>query len=109
MPKFTVDITPTQFRPHLLRAYSVPGAILGVGKTEVGAQGKVPALELLLSLGDGNISNTEPWDESHDKDLYKGQRKLGRAVLPREVRDGHRQKVTLEPGLERKHLENEQN
>lgn len=75
----------------------------------LGRQKWVHKARSLLSLGDGNISNIEPWDESHDKDLYKGQRKSGRAVLPREVRDGHRQKVTLEPGLERKHLENEQN
>lgn len=43
------------------------------------------------------------------KDCTKGSRNSGSRVLPREVREGHRQKVTLEPGLEGKHLENEQN
>lgn len=62
---------PTQFRSHLLSAHFVPGAILGVGKTKEGEQGKVPALELLLSLGDGHISNTEQWDESHNRTVQR--------------------------------------
>lgn len=58
--KCTVDIMPIQFRPHLLSAQSVPGAILGIARTEVGDQSWVPTLEeLLLSLGYGHLSNAE--------------------------------------------------
>lgn len=39
----------------------------------------------------------------------KGSKNSGeRTVLPGEAREGHRQKVTSEPSLERKHPENEQ-